>query len=209
MVCGCCSFLQGGIVWFHLVFVGGFWVQDQHIISLRMVTFDRRWSWTWTFFSQNLTWTMSTFRKLRGIKLWFRKTMDMLNQPTFTKPEALPDWSYSSFRPTSRLWIHPETEYQEGQNTLEIPRSSSFLGCFLDVFFWMLFWLLRSPLARKIYSSLLSDPVWADFWPMVAPRIPELYQVWMNGIGNWDNGKNIWKNIWIICIYSKCIQLYR
>lgn len=48
--------------------------------------------------------------------------------------------------------------------------------------------LLRSPLARKIYSALLSDPVWADFWPMVAPRIPEIYQVWMkNGFGNWDD----------------------
>eukprot|EP00434_Breviolum_minutum_P037645 symbB.v1.2.033390.t1/scaffold4067.1/size45298/2 len=34
----------------------------------------------------------------------------------------------------------------------------------------------KSPLARKIYSALLSDPVWADFWPMVAPRIPEIYQ---------------------------------
>jgi hypothetical protein len=35
---------------------------------------------------------------------------------------------------------------------------------------------MRSPLSRRLYDELQSDPVWAEFWTAITPRIPEIYK---------------------------------
>lgn len=34
----------------------------------------------------------------------------------------------------------------------------------------------KSPLSRRLYDELQSDPVWAEFWTAITPRIPEIYK---------------------------------